>query len=132
MKKGKTEMTIRSKKYAPIVEGDRTEVLVIRRDTYNGGPPATLLEHTTEQLTPKARLALEWAARWAMVAAEPDGEDSAGRQKARRLTPAEISTHACDTVAAIWEEFRARGWILDTPPYSELVAKLQDAENGND
>lgn len=62
-----------------------------------------------------ARIATEMASRLALVAAIPDGEDSAGRQKLRLPTAEEAATRACDLAAALWDEFSRRDWLLELP-----------------
>ncbi len=44
-------------------------------------------------------------------AIEPAGEDKAGRQKLRRLTPVEIVTQACEMADLLYREFSKRHWI---------------------
>ena len=62
-----------------------------------------------------ARLATDMAARFALVAALPDGEDSAGRQKLRMATPDELASRACGIAHSLWVEFENRGWLFDIP-----------------
>ncbi len=53
--------------------------------------------------------------RWGIVAAAPDGEDSAGRVKVRLATPEEIVARACQTAQIAMEQFAHKGWLLDVP-----------------
>lgn len=76
--------------------------------------------------TMEARFAMACIERWGMVAAEVDGEDSAGRSKLRRLTVEEIVTHACDTAQCAYEEFETRGWILSLPGYEEIREQAEE------
>jgi len=76
--------------------------------------------HRKLELDSRGKLAAAFIERWAMVAAEQDGEDTAGRQKLRRLTPEELASHACDTVDAMYRECRIRGWILSIPSLTEI------------
>jgi hypothetical protein len=64
---------------------------------------------------PRAKLAEEFVVKWGLVAAAPDGEDSAGRMKLRLLTVQELVNRACDTAAAITDEFDKRGWLVPLP-----------------
>lgn len=75
--------------------------------------------HPSEQANFEADMALRFIERWAMVAATPDGEDDAGRQKLRRLTPRELVDHACATAKMLYEEFESRGWLIEIPPLDE-------------
>lgn len=65
--------------------------------------------------TPMGILAENLLAKWGMVAATEDGEDSAGRQKMRLQTPEELAVRACDAADAIFAEFERRGWLIDVP-----------------
>jgi hypothetical protein len=62
-----------------------------------------------------AKVAIEMVEKWGPVAAVPDGEDSAGRQKLRMQTAAELAVRACETAAALWKEFEHRGWFFEMP-----------------
>jgi len=87
--------------------------------------------HHLKQLDSRASLACQFAERWAMVAAMEDGEDSAGRQKVRRMTPGELADHACECVSALMEQFQVRGWLLEVPNFEQVVddlARLEEAD----
>jgi hypothetical protein len=79
----------------------------------------------------RATFALKCVERWAMVAAEADGEDSAGRAKLRRMTPGELTQQACDTSAALFDEFEKRGWVIEYPSHEKIEDFLRDAEDRN-
>jgi hypothetical protein len=81
--------------------------------------------------TQKADIALQLAIHWGMVAGMPDGEDTAGHSRMRRMTPDEITAHACDTAAAMWAEFEKRDWLLDVPiPRTEEELKAEKLASG--
>jgi hypothetical protein len=63
----------------------------------------------------EASLAINLIERWGLVAAKPDGEDSAGRAKLELLTPEELVNRACDTADLVLKECEARGWMLPIP-----------------
>lgn len=67
----------------------------------------------------KAKLARELVIRWGMVAASPDGEDKAGRQKSRLARPEEIVLRACETAELLVTKFEELGWLLDLPAPSQ-------------
>ena len=75
------------------------------------------------KLEQEAKMAIEFVARWGSVAAEIDGEDSAGRQKFRLQTPDELVARACDVAHKLFKEFRIMGWVHITPSI------LKEAEN---
>lgn len=60
---------------------DQTQVFI--RKNFDGH--IVVQQHETEMLTLEARIALSFMEKWALVAAEPDGEDSSGRAKMRRM-----------------------------------------------
>jgi hypothetical protein len=62
-----------------------------------------------------AEIAQELVTRWGIIAARPDGEDSAGRAKLALLAPAEIVQRACDTAELLIAEFEKRGWFVELP-----------------
>lgn len=76
----------------------------------------------------EARLASEMIIRWGMVAAAPDGEDSAGRAKLRLLTPAELVERACESATLLIMECRARDWVHITPSINASGDKEKNDE----
>jgi hypothetical protein len=60
-------------------------------------------------------VALDIVKAHAMIAAIPDGEDSAGRAKLRLPTADELTTRACDIAAEMWIQFQKRDWMFDVP-----------------
>lgn len=92
---------------------------------YGGGIKghAVPVIHNSSLLVSAAEIAREMAARWGCVAAEPDGEDSAGRSRMRLATPDEVAARACNTAAALWAEFEARGWIVSIPDPAPVSKK---------
>lgn len=78
---------------------------------------------TVEIATP-AKMALDIACRWGIAAADADGEDTAGRQKLRSLTPDEIADKACRTAQALWSRFERLGWLVSIPePFLRVTEK---------
>lgn len=73
---------------------------------------------------PIAILAIEISKHMCFATAETDGEDSAGRQKLRLLTPKEIATRSCDIAQEMWNQFESRGMTIDLPD-------SEDSEDGN-
>ena len=72
-------------------------------------------ESTTKEmaLTLPARIACELLTKWGMVAATPDGEDSAGRAKLRLQTPVELADRAVETAGIAVDLFKALGWMVE-------------------
>lgn len=94
--------------------------------------PIALMAHARLLADQRAQFAMSCIERWGMVAADADGEDSAGRSKLRRLTSEEVVSHACECADKAYAEFRNRGWLVDIPSYQSLVDAMKDKENGND
>ena len=69
----------------------------------------------TNALNRRAELAADFVARWGMVAAKPEGEDSAGRAKLVLLSPQELVDRSCETAMLIMAEFERREWVVDVP-----------------
>lgn len=86
---------------------------VIEQKTYGGGTEVKVAG--SECPLPAATLAMEIATRCALIAAIPDGEDSAGRQKLRLPTADELAVRSCEIAAALFAQFQSREWIMDLP-----------------
>lgn len=71
---------------------------------------------------PDSRMAFaqDIIAKWALVAAEPDGEDSSGRAKLKLKGPGEIAAFACEVAEKAFAEFEARGWMQPMPNVDQL------------
>lgn len=110
------------------VGGDDRVELIATRD-YDGRN-GTMVHHL-DVYTQEARFAMACAERWGMVAGEPDGEDSAGRQKLRRMTAIEISKHACNVAQRLFGEMRERGMLVPSISYDAIEEALRDAEDRN-
>jgi len=70
------------------------------------GERKAIIVHQTELLEDEAKLAMTMIEKWGMVMAIPDGEDSAGRQKLRIATPAELVKRAFETAALAMKHTR--------------------------
>lgn len=82
--------------------------------------------HTTKMMQGPGRLACALIEKWGMVTAETDGEDSAGRSKQRRSTPAELVQFACDVADLTFKELDARGWFLEVPLPTKVAKEVQE------
>lgn len=70
-----------------------------------------------------ANLAMQIVERWALVAGEPDGEDSAGRQKMKLPAAATLVARAFDLAEAAFAEAAKRDHLVDVPDLNELNAE---------
>ena len=66
--------------------------------------------------TIRMEFAMSIMERWAAVAAEIDGEDSAGRQKVRHTTPQEIVEYSVEVAELAFERFAEKGWMQPLTP----------------
>lgn len=86
------------------------------------------VSHQTRTPYTVAKLAMSLVERWGLVACETDGEDTGGRQKLRRMAPAELVQTACDTAALLWQELEKRDWLLEIPlPVKRAKKETEDA-----
>jgi len=97
---------LKKNRYGDSIEGHDTPIL-----------------HKTCEPYAIAKVAMDMAARWATIAAVPDGEDSSGKQKLRMQTPDELAQHACDVAAALWKQFEDRGWFFENPRPTPVTKK---------
>ncbi len=94
--------------------------------TYRGGTEIRV--HDDQWLIAKARFAADITIKMALCAVQPDGEDSAGRQKGRLMDADALASRACDITEALWKEFERREWIESIPtpkpeqPHDSTVA----------
>jgi len=63
----------------------------------------------------RARMALDIAKHCSMMTATEDGEDAAGRQKIRLLTPSEVANRAVDIANFMYERFESLEWLAEAP-----------------
>ena len=85
--------------------------------------PPFIVQHDSDIPDSRARLAQAILSHFALISAQDDGEDNAGRQKLRLLSPGEIAKRACDLSAAYYDEIEARGWLIHVPPFEEAEAE---------
>ena len=118
---------------APKIGGNETVDLHAVRPRYPDNVFSVVVgNHERQRPDMRARFALACIERWGMVAAVPDGEDSAGRSKMRRCGVDEVVQFACLSAEAAFNQFQKRGWLIDIPSLDEVRDALQDNENAND
>ena len=81
----------------------------------------TPMVYETELPELEARFALNLLERWGMVMAEPDGEDTAGRQKLKLMSPNVLVERAFEVARLAMAECRTRGLM-------HTVVELPDSE----
>jgi hypothetical protein len=101
----------------------KPEIIGIKRSY---GEPATIMTHERFMLTIEARFAMALIERWGLVAAQEDGEDSAGRQKVRLSSIKDVVDRAANTAALAIKEFSDRGWMVDVPSYDDVTKLAND------
>ena len=80
-------------------------------------------DHQKRFPTCRAKIAVDMATRWGMVAGKPDGEDTRGRAKLDLLSPKEVVDRAVKTADLLVSELEERGWFDMMPDLAELYAK---------
>ena len=93
------------------------EIVATRGSGYN--EPRMIIHHRHVP-NGRAAFAMQMMERWAPVAGDTDGEDTAGRQKGRRMTAKEITAHCCDVAEEAFAEFERRGWFFAVPSWEEM------------
>ena len=76
------------------------------------------------QPEPRAQFAMKLLEHFAIVAGETEGEDTAGRSKARLQSVEEAVTRAINIADLAFDEFDKHGWLIDIPE-----AKLKAVKN---
>ena len=82
----------------------------------------TLMLHHSEIPEDEAKLAFSLLERWGMVAAAPDGEDSAGRSKLKLSTPDELVERAFAVAKLAFDKARADNLIHNAGPMPKYEA----------
>lgn len=95
-------------------------------DEHNYGD-RKVVAFATEMPDQEATYAFALLERWGVVAAKPDGEDSAGRQQLGVLSVEETVVRAFDVSREAFRLARERGLMLKVPDLNELNAE-KDAE----
>ena len=101
----------------------------IESPTYRDG--TEIIIYNTEALFLEAQFANDLMKHLAIVAAVPDGEDSAGRQKMRMMTEMEVVLRATKIAEAAFAAHRVNGLILELPaPKPANIAKVTNLGGG--
>lgn len=83
--------------------------------------------YRTETPTMEGEFGMQLVSHFGLIAGDWDGEDSAGRAKARLLTPTEAVARAFDLAAEAFRVMRERGMLVQLPDLNEVNADV-DAE----
>lgn len=86
-----------------------------------------------ERTVPEKRAVFAMAIieRWALVAAEPDGEDSAGRQKLKMPEPDKLVERAVQIADGAYEAFALKGWLHELPDWETVIERSRESEKRN-
>lgn len=109
----------------PNTLGNGTSEVVFRRQFGAKGDTYVTI-HDRVCPDAKARFAMGLISRHAGITAQSDGEDSSGRARARKETPVEAVTYACQLADAAFAEFKDRGWLIDVPAWEETVDRARE------
>ena len=86
---------------------------IVERETYCGATEVNT--HASVALNLEADLAFHLMKQLSIIAAKEDGEDSAGRQRIRLLSPEEVAERSCAIAAAAVRKFEENGWMKEVP-----------------
>lgn len=86
---------------------------VLEREDYRGGTEPTVA--TKLKADPRGDLVISLVSHWGVIAAIPDGEDSAGRVRLRLQTPEELVSRACAVAEAVFAAMEEREWLVHIP-----------------
>lgn len=92
------------------------------------GDQKDVVVYSVEHADQTAVFAMQLLEKWGLVAAIPDGEDSAGRAKLRLPTVNEIVTRAFDIAEVSMSEARMRDLMVNVPDLNEINKESDDAE----
>lgn len=109
---------------------NRYHEVVASRDRYGTGDPKASVGLTTVT-SPEGQFFLKCIERWALVAAEVDGEDTAGRQRLRRMTPSELIFHAHRCTELAFEQMDRCGWLCPMPDHETIQAAVEENESNS-
>lgn len=88
-----------------------------------------VMAHNTEILTPQADFARDLIARWGMVSALDDGEDSSGRHKLKLMPPHEVVSRAIETSDLMYKAFADNNMLIQVPTLDEMQKIADKAED---
>ncbi len=99
------------------------------RDSYGPGIPARAVIHARQAASDEAKFMMAIIERWAMVAATPDGEDSAGRAKLGHLPIEDMVVRAADIAERTFKEITSRGWLIQIPSLAQCEEDVKERED---
>jgi hypothetical protein len=103
------------------------DLYLVVKDKYSNSSDFQLIEQKKFIMGLRAQIASEMVIRFGMVAAEDNGEDSAGRQSVIPAAPKDVVERAVTTADFLVSEFEARGW-LDKLPHPNEVYGFEEKE----
>lgn len=87
-----------------------------------------VITHDTTILSRQAYFAMELVARWGVVAAVPDGEDSVGRQQLRVMTPVELTDRAIKITELMFERMAEKEFTQEAQDWETLLATFREGQ----
>lgn len=76
--------------------------------------------HDTDILTPQAEFVKDLVARWGMVSALDDGEDSRGRHQLKLMPPAAVVERAMEVSNLMYKAFDDNNMLIKLPSIGEM------------
>ena len=84
--------------------------------------------HETEYLNLRAKFAMDLIARWGMVVASPDGEDTSGRAKLKLEKEKDVVKRASKMTALAFSEFEKNNWVTHLPTLETMNEMVKNKE----
>ncbi len=81
-----------------------------------------VLVYQIEAPNQQGQFMMELVGRFGLIAAQPSGEDSAGRMTLEVMPVSEVVARACDLAQASFDAMRERGWMVALPDLNEINA----------
>ena len=100
-------------------ENDNVSIHILPAGSWN---QPRVMVHRKFMADDRAEFAMVLMKQHAMVCAQDNGEDSAGRQKVRRETAQEIVQFCSSLASMAYDEFHRRGWMIQSPDLPEITA----------
>ena len=89
----------------------------------------SVMIHSRFQPSVRAQMMISFVERWGMVAAQEDGEDSAGRSKLKLSEPGELVARAEALVNGIMDTIERNGWYFEVPSLTDLDKEALEKHN---
>jgi hypothetical protein len=88
---------------------------------------ASVIHHERHHVSFEGKIMLDMIIKWGMISAEPDGEDSQGRQQLKLMPEEMLVARASSVTQYALAELKQQGWIVEIPSMKELIKIKENA-----